>query len=615
MISAADPRHAGATHVLGLIANDRGQVDEAISLISRAIQSDPKSAFAHNNLGVILCTTGDFDAGIAAYKRAIAIKPDYPVALSNLGAALTNKNMPDESVAQCKRAILLAPDYPEAHYNLASALHLLGKSSDARAHFEKAVTLNPNYADAQFARCMVELPILFADEVEITQKRASYEQRLRVLVNDRHLQSAALADGVGSAQPFQLAYQGRNDLELQKLYGSFICELMAAKFPPIKLSQFASAGEQVRVGIVSGYFRQHSNWKIPIKGWLSQLDRKRFKIFGYHTGVIRDAQTAVAAGLCERFVQGPLSIEKWRKEIEADLPHVLIYPEVGINPVAVKLAAQRLAPVQCNSWGHPDTSGMPTLDYYLSSELMEPPDGDEHYSEQLIRLRNLSIFYELTSIQGARITRADLQLRSSATVFWCGQSLFKYLPQFDRVYPQIARDIQNCQFVFVHFPAGENIKALFYKRLDRAFRENGLDWRDYCVMLPQLDAGSFSAAISQCDVFLNSIGWSGCNSTLESLEHDLPIVTMPGTLMRGRHTAAILTMMDVTQTIATSVDDYIAIASRLAKDHAWRMEIKDAISRQKHQLYADRSCVAGLENFLLQATQAKRVNFSQGVGN
>ena len=79
--------------------------------------------------------------------------------------------------------------------------------------------------------------------------------------------------------------------------------------------------------------------------------------------------------LCERFVRGPLSLDAWRQAILADAPHVIIYPEVGMDRVSAQLAAQRLAPVQCNAWGHPDTSGLPTLDYYLSSDLMEPPDG------------------------------------------------------------------------------------------------------------------------------------------------------------------------------------------------------------------------------------------------
>jgi hypothetical protein len=129
-----------------------------------------------------------------------------------------------------------------------------------------------------------------------------------------------------------------------------------------------------------GFFREHTVWKILIRGWLSQIDRRRFRVFGYHTGVNEDAATKHAATLCGRFVRGSLSIDRWRQTILGDALHVLIYPEVGMDAVSAQLAAQRLAPVQCNSWGHPDTSGFPTLDYYLSSELMEPPEAQDHYT-------------------------------------------------------------------------------------------------------------------------------------------------------------------------------------------------------------------------------------------
>src|SRR5262249_27370718 len=157
---------------------------------------------------------------------------------------------------------------------------------------------------------------------------------------------------------------------------------MAQRYPPSLFSRPVS-GETIRVGVVSAYFRQHSVWKIPIKGWLSQLDRRRFGIFAYHTGTRTDAETETAAALCERFVQGPLPIDMWRQEILADKLHVLIYPEVGMDPASAHLASQRLAAVQCSSFGHPVTSGFPTIDYYLSSELMEPLDGDLQYTEEL----------------------------------------------------------------------------------------------------------------------------------------------------------------------------------------------------------------------------------------
>jgi predicted O-linked N-acetylglucosamine transferase (SPINDLY family) len=274
-----------------------------------------------------------------------------------------------------------------------------------------------------------------------------------------------------------------------------------------------------------------------------------------------------------------------------------------MDPVSVQLAAQRLAPVQCNSWGHPDSSGFPTLDYYLSSDLMEPPEGQESYTEKLIRLPNLSIFYEPLDTPAVPLDRLELGLRPSATVYWCSQSISKYLPQFDEVFPRIAREVGDCQFTFIQYPGSRHVNELFWQRLERAFAAFGLQAADHCCVMPRLESPRFIAALGRADIFLDSIGWSGCNSTFDSLRHDLPIVTMVGELMRGRHTMAILTMMGVTDTITSNVDDYVATAIRLARDPEWRMAVKSRISVNKHRVYRDGACISVLEEFLDRAAR------------
>jgi len=336
------------------------------------------------------------------------------------------------------------------------------------------------------------------------------------------------------------------------------------------------------------------------------LNRDRFRVFGYHTGTERDDETEVAEALCDRFVQGPLSLGKWRRAIADDAPHVLLFPEIGMDQVSAQLAAQRLAAVQCSSWGHPVTSGFPTIDYFLSSDLMEPSGAELHYSEQLVRLPNLSIHYEPVDLPAIEIDRSELRLRHDAVVFWCAQSLPKYLPQFDEVFARIASNVKNSQFVFIEFAAGQSVTDLFRARLSRAFGSVGLDASRHCVFLPRLAPERFAAAIGQCDVVLDSIGWSGCNSILESLAHNLPVVAFEGEFMRGRHAVAILNMMDIRDTIARTIDDFISIASRLGRDDSWRKEIGSRMFNNKNRVYGDLRCIAGLEAFLEQAVRQTR---------
>jgi predicted O-linked N-acetylglucosamine transferase (SPINDLY family) len=528
------------------------------------------------------------------------LQPGNAEAFNNRGGVLKELKRFGEALTSFDRALALRPDYPEAHCNRGTILVDLNRNDDAVTDFQKALAIRPTYAEARFAQCFAELPILYGDENEIARRRAAYEQNLRALCDDVEAGKLQgnLTEAIAAIQPFLLAYQGYNDRDLQKLYGSLVCRMMERQYPAVPLPVPPAPGEPLRVGIVSSFFYQHSNWKIPIKGWISQLDRTRFKIFGYHVGTQRDAETDIAASMCDRFVDCGLTVESCRGEIVADAPHVLIYPGLLMDNACLQLAAQRLAPVQCNSWGHPETSGMPTLDYFLSSDLMEPPDAADHYSEQVVRLPNLSIYYEPATAEAVTVTREELGLRADATAFWCGQSLFKYLPQYDHVFARIAKQVEHCQFVFLQHRDSPRVNELFKERLDRAFAVLGLRASDNCVFLEHLSQSKFVATIGQCDLSLDSIGWSGCNSTLESLPHNLPIVTMPGTLMRGRHTAAILRMMDVPDTIADTIESYISIAVRFANNAEERRALSRRIADNKYKVYRDRACISAIEDFL-----------------
>jgi len=602
------PNLPEAHYNLGNTLYDLGRPAEAEASYREALRLRPNDPEAYNNLGNALRDLGRPAEAEASYREALRLRPNYPEAHNNLGSALCDLGRPAEAEASTERALALKPDYAEALYARGTSLHALNRWRESIACFERLLSLKPDDLATKLALCMAELPILYADEAEIAERRASYAARLKSLaaqVADMP-HAAALADklGIGARQPFYLAYQGRNDRDLQAIYGALACRVMAARYPPVALPPPPAPDERVRVGIVSGYFRRHSGWRV-FRGWLEQLDRSRFRLFGYHVGAESDAEAGRVRSLCDRFVQGPLSIERWRQEIAADAPQVLIYPEVGMSPISAKLAAQRLAPVQCNSWGHPETSGFPTLDYFLSSDVMEPPDAQQHYSEKLIRLPNLSVYCEPIEPPVLASERAAFGMRPSACIYWCPQSLFKYLPQHDPVFPRIAREAGDCQFLFFEFPG---VTDLFRLRLERAFGQFGLRAEDHCLILPRLEYGRFLAAAGLSDVFLDSIGWSGGNTTLDALVYDLPIVTLRGDLMRGRQSAGMLDMMGMTATVCESIEEYVGLAVGLARDLAWRVEVKHMIATRKRAVYRDGTCIAALEEFLDQVARGAQAN-------
>ena len=385
-----------------------------------------------------------------------------------------------------------------------------------------------------------------------------------------------------------------------------ISRIVAQAYATPDMPPAPAPGEPIRVGVVSAFFYLHSNWKIPIKGWIGQIDRSRFKIFGYHLGTRRDGETEVAAGLCDRFVHRVLDVDGWRREILADAPHVLIYPGLLMDNLSLQLAAQRLAPVQLNSWGHPETSGLPSLDYFLSSDLMEAPEAERHYTEKLVRLPNLSFYYEPVAAEPVAVTRAEFGLREDATVFWSAQSLYKYLPQYDYAFAEIARRAGNCQFVFLRHYGGPRITELMQERLERAFAarrsEGGRLLRVPAAAEPE-PSSSRRPAYATCS-WTVSAGRAAIRPLRVS---STTRRSSPGRapMMRGRHSAAILRMMDVTETIADSVADYIEIAVRLAGDRAARQALRARIAENKQRLYRDRACVTALEDLLESAVRQR----------
>lgn len=614
-----NPASADAYYNLGLIFQKRGQINEATTYYEKVLQNNPNFTEAYNNLGILSQKRSQLDKAIAYFQKAIMLNPYNSSAYNNIGNVLDEKNQTDEAVNYYKKAIEVNPDFADAYYNMGNALRHQGKNQEALNAYDMALTKKPNYVAAKWAFCTSQLSIIYADFSSIQIFRNNYLDELNKLRHTIKLDTPedieAAADAIGKQLPFFLAYQGFNDRKLQQLYGDLVCRIMALKYPSFvnankPIMPPHSKRRRIRVGIISGFFCIHSNWKIPIKGWIENLGRTRFDLYAYYTRKKKDRVTSLANQYFKRFVCDVFNFEELCKIIKEDKLHVLIFPEIGMDPVTVRLAALKLAPVQCSSWGHPETSGFPTIDYFLSSELMEPPSAEDHYTEQLVRLPNLSIYYTPLNVTPVKASRETFGLRSKSIVYLCCQSLFKYLPQYDDIYPRIAERINNCQFVFISYPKSNLITEHFKIRLTKTFKEFGLDPNEYIVFLPPLDSGHYKAINCLADIYLDSIGWSGSNTTLEAIECDLPIVTFPGELMRSRHSYAILKMMGMTDTIGMTVDQYISIAVKLGQNQKWRHHVSHKIAGNKHRLYHDKLCIDAMEDFITKIVEEKSIGVS-----
>jgi predicted O-linked N-acetylglucosamine transferase (SPINDLY family) len=575
--------------------------DEALASYDTAIALQPNYAEAHKGRGNALVDLERLEDALSSYDQAIALQPDYAEAYSDRGRLLRTLQRPLEALASFNRAIALKPEDPATYLSRGELLRFEGRTDEAVASLEAGLAVDKLHGGCRLGTCLAQLPIIYGSEAEVPLRRqryiASLERLAAAVAEPVVMRSVA---GVLGIPPFYLPYQGENDVAPQALYGQMACRILAETLPPAVLAPRPSPGERIRLGIVSGYFNSHTVFKLFLEGWLTELDRDRFEVTGFYTGATSDDLTALAADLCDRFVRNLPSAMAWREAISATAPNVLLYPEIGMDPMVGWLAPQRLAPVQCVSWGHPETTGMPTVDYFLSSDLMEPPDGETHYTERMVRLPRLGLHYASHDVRPIPMDRAALGAEPSVPVFWSGQSLFKYAPRYDWIFPHIAAAVGACRFVFVTTvtPA---LTAVFRERLGRAFAACGLDAEDYCVILPAMPHNNYIGVAEAADVMLDPPGWSGGKSTLDCLLVNPAIVTLPGRFMRGRHTAAILRQIGCEETVATSPEEYVAIAARLALDAAWRTRVRQAVAEGKPRAFRDTGYVRALERFLTDA--------------
>jgi tetratricopeptide (TPR) repeat protein len=172
-VLAAQPDHADALHLLGVVAHQVGRHDIAVDLIKQAIQRNGHNPAYFSNLGVALKAQGKLDEVVAACWQAIQLKPDYAEAYSNLSYALWDQGKLGDAVAACRHAIRFKPDLAEAHCNLAGMLRDQGKLDEALAACHQAIHLRPSYAEAFYNRGVALQGLKRLDEA-----LASYDQTL-----------------------------------------------------------------------------------------------------------------------------------------------------------------------------------------------------------------------------------------------------------------------------------------------------------------------------------------------------------------------------------------------------------------------------------------------------
>jgi predicted O-linked N-acetylglucosamine transferase (SPINDLY family) len=325
----------------------------------------------------------------------------------------------------------------------------------------------------------------------------------------------------------------------------------------------------------------------------------------FHLGSTEDEDTLFARSRASHFEQGKRSLLQWVRAIVGQCPDVLIYPEMGMDAMTVKLASMRLAPVQVVTWGHPETTGLPTLDYFLSAEDMEPARAQENYTERLVRLPHLGCFYSPPDIVASEPDLDALGIGTGHPILLCPGVPFKYAPEHDKVFPEIVRRLGRCRLVFFSHRV-HSLSEKLARRLRVVFAHADLDMDEYVRFIPWQSRRSFYGLMKRADVFLDTIGFSGFNTAIQAIECGLPVVTREGRFLRGRLASGILKRMGLHELVAATEDEYAALAAKICRDAPYRARIRERIEQSRGVLFEDEAPIRAMEEFLVEAVGQAR---------
>jgi protein O-GlcNAc transferase len=585
------PGFAEAHYNLANVLKLTGHLTQAIQHYKRTLQLKPGHVKALYNIGNAYMEQGNLRSALECYQQVVQVQPNFEEAHNNLGIALQEWDHWEEATLHYQKATQLNPDFLEAFRNLASALDTQGKTNESLTVYQQMIRKNPTDLIIRFQADTLS-PIIFSSAQEID----AYRTHLYAILDfystqDFHLSLSKLQDT--AIQPSSiLIYQGENDRPVKEKYAALFTQYFSGcnQVVVTPKSSLPHLGFVVTAGHEGVFIK-------CMRGILNQLSGSLFKIT-----VVCSAPNGEK--ILRPAIDNPaihyLSIPKdflgaihCMRQASFDL---LYYWEVGTDTINYFLPYIRIAPVQCTSWGWPVTSGIPNMDYFVSSKLLETPQSQEYFSETLIQLNRLPVYYYLPSLPVFDKARKDFNLPEKGNLYLCTQNLRKVHPDFDQIIAQILRLDATGLVIFIA-DKYSSITQQLQKRFKLAFPE--LVHRIH--FLPRMNEADYLQVLHLAHVVLDTTYYGGgANTTYDSFAVGTPVVTLPTNFHRGRYAYAAYQQMAIQDCIAKNANEYVQLAIRIASSPEFRSAISRKIKAAHLAIFEDKQAVAELSEWFME---------------
>lgn len=623
-----------ALSLLGVLYMDSGRAADAVRPLQQCARLEPNSAQHANNLGAALLAAGREQEAEAAFAAAVRIDPNYFTARYNLVRAQVKRGADREASIQLQVLLNQQPAHQECLFLVGNICHRNGDFKTAEEYLRRAAQIQPHnpaiinaYAEFCWEQGDTKTAIGLYEVSAATEPaniRAALGRHLSLpmVAESKQALDAArtrFAEGlkrlrgelpIHTARPrghllreiqwtnFLLAYQGEDDLALQREYAEWVGDLLKKALPQHADPRPPRKPGKARIGFISDHLYDCTAGRY-FESWVTGLPAGKYDVHVYNGSTSRDTLTArVLAGASTVREIYALDLERLAALISEDDLDVLIYPEMGMHPQLFPLGALRLARVQVAGWGHPVTTGMGEMDYFLSCADMEPANGASHYGEKLQLLPGLGTCYKAPSADGKVANRADYGLPATGALYLVPQSLYKIHPDNDKILTELLKLDPAGTLIMFASDRHRVATTQFIQRLQHAMRMAGVEPEGRARIIPQVDHEQYLAINRMCDVMVDTVRWSGGNTTLDALAVGLPVVTTEGLYMRGRQSAAMLRMAGVSDLIVDSPDLLAAAVSDLANNPEKLASARKRIADGRRHLFDQSAPLRALDEFL-----------------
>ncbi len=611
---ATPPPAASARQLMkrALSAMQKHRAQEALDCLGALLAIQPQHAEALHHVGYILHSGGNYEQAHDYYQRAIAADATHIDSYLMLCKLFEAQNRGNEAIELAQRATQIAPNNPKTHGELTTQLMCFNQAHMVPAYLEQVLprfpddaTLKQFYAFAlkvndrrseaesvyqallkahrvpESFRILYELylPRLHDSAEDIDAVREAFEASVdRLIAQKPRIDIEQL-----SFQPiFQLAFHHRDNKALMQKYIRMLRSVapMLTYTAPHCKAALTRDDSTIRVGFVSRYMYHHSVGSCYRQVMIDLAHEPGFSVTFFNLAHVMDDKIQQIIDANVPIVSLPKTIASAREAIAAHALDILVYPDIGMDAMTHYLAMARLAPHQCCLQGHPDTTGIDTIDYFISTRGYEHTGAQARYSERLLCREGIDTLFARPTPPSAWLTRAALKLPLDKKLYVCPMAIQKFHPDFDGVLADILmRDEQAVIVLFQDFQQQQTSNALqqrITRRCDPA----------RVIFMPWLPLEALFSVMNTADALLDTIYFGAGSTAQYAFGLGLPIVTLPDEYMRGRVVQAYYRLMGITDApIATSLADYAAKAVALAHNPAEATRLRGEISAKNHALF------------------------------